>query len=149
VSPAVLHDADARTLTAQFDPAIYELRAILDWWFRNRARDVLTARVEHYSVLMNVHSARLTVRDTRSRWGSCSSRGSLNFSWRLILAPSPILDYVVIHELAHLRELNHSPRFWTILAEHCPDYPLHQAWLKEHGATLHALLSDPGTSDAG
>lgn len=145
VSPAVQHDAAARTLTARFDPAVYDLRAVLDWWFRSRARDTLTARVEHFAAILNVRPARLTIRDTRSRWGSCSSRGGVNFSWRLILAPPPILDYVVIHELAHLRELNHSPRFWAILAEHCPDYPLHQSWLKEHGATLHAILTAPDT----
>ncbi|MFN8513354.1 MAG: SprT family zinc-dependent metalloprotease [Chloroflexia bacterium] len=145
VPPAVLHDPAARTLTARFDPAVYDLRAVLDWWFRNRARETLAARVAHFSDLLNVRHSRLTIRDTRTRWGSCSSRGGINFSWRLILAPPPILDYVVIHELAHLRELNHSPRFWAILAHHCPDYPSHQAWLKEHGATLHTILADPET----
>jgi predicted metal-dependent hydrolase len=145
VSPAVDHNPVARTLTARFDPATYDLRAVLDWWLRNRARATIAARVAHFSALMSVRHTRLTIRDTRSRWGSCSSRGGLNFSWRLILAPPPVLDYVVIHELAHLRELNHSPRFWAILAAHCPDYPRHQTWLKEYGATLHALLSAPET----
>jgi predicted metal-dependent hydrolase len=144
VRPAVQHDAETRTITARFDPAVYELRAVLDWWLRERAREMLVARVAHFSARLGVRHARLAVRDTRSRWGSCSSRGGLNFSWRLILAPPAILDYVVIHELAHLRELNHSPRFWAILAEHCPEYPLHQAWLKEHGASLHAVLGAPG-----
>ncbi len=138
--PAVLRDAATRTLAVWFDPAVYEVAAVLDWWFRERAREALTARVGHYAALLGVRHARLTVRDTRTRWGSCSSRGGLNFSWRLILAPPPILDYVVLHEVAHLRELNHGPRFWAMLAEHCPEYRLHQGWLKEHGARLHAVL---------
>jgi predicted metal-dependent hydrolase len=83
---------------------------------------------------------RLAIRDGRSRWGSCSSHGGLNFSWRLILAPPEILDYVVIHELAHRRELNHSPRFWAIVAAHCPAYRQHQRWLRDHGAHLMSIL---------
>lgn len=142
-APGVAHDAAARTLTARFDPAVDDLRAVLEWWFRGQARAMLTARVAHFAALLGVRHARLSVRDTRSRWGSCSSRGGLNFSWRLILAPPPVLDYVVLHEVAHLRELNHGPRFWALIAEHCPEYRLRQAWLKEHGARLHAVLGDP------
>ncbi len=142
ILPAVEHDVSARTLTARFDPARYDLAAVLEWWFRGQARDALTVRAAHFAPPLGVSYARLTVRDTRSRWGSCSSRGGLNFSWRLILAPPPILDYVVIHELAHLREMNHSPRFWAILAEHCPDYQLRQVWLREHGPRLMVVLRD-------
>lgn len=79
----------------------------------------------------------LTLKDTRSRWGSCSAQGRLMFSWRLILAPPEVLDYVAIHEAAHLVEMNHSTAFWTQVARLCPDYPRHRDWLRLHGADLH------------
>jgi predicted metal-dependent hydrolase len=140
VRPAGARDEQSHTLTISFDPAVYNLAHVLDWWYREEARAVLTARAQIFAAALGVTYKRLTIRDGRSRWGSCSSAGGLNFSWRLILAPPTVLDYVVIHELAHLRELNHSPRFWAIVAEHAPDYRLQQAWLKRHGAALMAVL---------
>src|SRR5439155_22872002 len=80
--------------------------------------------------------ARITLRDTRSRWGSCSGTGNLSFSWRLILAPEPVLDYVVAHEVAHLVEMNHGPRFWQLVARLVPDSVGPRAWLKRHRAQL-------------
>lgn len=142
LKPGARHDGAEDTLTVRFDPAAYTLAAVLEWWFREQARAQVAARVEYFAAQLGVRHTRLTIRDTRSRWGSCSSRGGLNFSWRLILAPPPILDYVVIHELAHLRELNHSPRFWAIVAEHCPDYRARRDWLKQHGASLSAILAN-------
>ena len=76
------------------------------------------------------------VRDTRSRWGSCSSTSRLSFSWRLVLAPEPVIDYVVAHEVAHLQEMNHSPRFWQLVARLVPDLGPPRAWLKTNGAQL-------------
>ena len=78
------------------------------------------------------------MRDTASRWGSCSARGDLSFSWRLILAPHRVLDYVVAHEAAHLVEMNHSARFWRLVGRLMPDYEGERAWLKRHGGRLHA-----------
>jgi predicted metal-dependent hydrolase len=118
---------------------------LLEWWYRDEARRIINLRVREFAAILGVIYSRLTIRDGRSRWGSCSSLGGLNFSWRLILAPPEILDYVVIHELAHLRELNHSPRFWAIVAAHCPAYRTHQRWLKEHGAALQRLLHEEPT----
>ncbi|MBF0562875.1 MAG: M48 family metallopeptidase [Alphaproteobacteria bacterium] len=80
---------------------------------------------------------RVTVRDTRSRWGSCSSRGDLSFSWRLVLAPEPVLAYVVAHEVAHLAEMNHSAAFWRVVASLTDDPASAKAWLARHGAGLH------------
>jgi predicted metal-dependent hydrolase len=80
--------------------------------------------------------ARVSVRDTRSRWGSCSSRGSLSFSWRLVFAPDAVIDYVVAHEVAHLVEMNHGPRFWRLVASLVPDMDTSRAWLKRHRARL-------------
>jgi predicted metal-dependent hydrolase len=78
----------------------------------------------------------VTIKEQKSRWGSCSRAGNLNFNWRLLLAPLPVLDYVLIHELAHLKELNHAPKFWRLVAAACPNYEAHRRWLREHGRTL-------------
>lgn len=82
---------------------------------------------------------KITLRDTRSRWGSCSSDGNLMFSWRLIMAPPEVLSYVAAHEVAHLVEMNHSPDFWRLVAQTLPDYKAQRRWLKENGARLHAV----------
>lgn len=137
---SVARDEATRTITVTVPGEAYTLAAILEWWYREEARTILDARVQHHARDLGVTYTRLTIRDGRSRWGSCSARGGLNFSWRLILAPPAVLEYVVIHELAHRRELNHSPRFWAIVATHCPDYRLHQRWLRDHGARLLAVL---------
>jgi predicted metal-dependent hydrolase len=81
----------------------------------------------------------LRVKDQQRRWGSASAKGALNFNWRLVLAPPPVLDYVVVHELCHLLELNHSPRFWARVAAVLPDFRERQAWLREHGPALYDL----------
>jgi predicted metal-dependent hydrolase len=86
---------------------------------------------------LGVPFGRLTLRDTRSRWGSCSSTGALSFSWRLILAPAEVLDYLAAHEVAHLKEMNHSPAFWRVLRDLCPATDSAEAWLKRNGTGLH------------
>ena len=108
----------------------------LEAWYRADARRVMGERVDAHAATLDVAYGRITIKDTRSRWGSCSSKGNLNFSWRLLLAPYAVMDYVVAHEVAHLRELNHSPRFWTAVATLCPDYRTHRTWLGAHGAEL-------------
>ncbi len=102
------------------------------------ARDRLVAACDGHAARLGRGYRSLTLRDTRSRWGSCSAAGGLMFSWRLILAPPEILDYVAAHEVAHLAEMNHSPAFWRVVAGLCPDYARHRAWLRKHGQTLHA-----------
>jgi predicted metal-dependent hydrolase len=110
-----------------------------------RVREFLEAEAKKdFAVAVRRHSARLgvapkriTVRDTRSRWGSCSVRGALSFSWRLILAPPFVLDYLAAHEVAHLKELNHSYRFWRVVHELCPRTDAAENWLKRQGSELH------------
>ena len=97
----------------------------------------LRGAVNLYTNWLATPARRITVRDTKSRWGSCSSSGTLNFSWRLILAPPFVLDYLAAHEVAHLRELNHSDRFWSLLRDLCPETDAAERWLKRHGAELH------------
>lgn len=98
--------------------------------------DIRLAVKKHCSML-NIQPPPVTIRDTVSRWGSCSSTGGLNFSWRLIFAPAFILDYLAAHEVAHIREMNHSKRFWGIVEALCPETHSAEKWLDEHGASLH------------
>lgn len=111
-------------------------RRVRDFLAREASRDLAVA-VERYSARLGQRPTRITIRDTRSRWGSCTAKGALNFSWRLILAPPMVLDYLVAHEMAHLREMNHGPRFWSLLRDLCPDVDAAEAWLKRNGTTLH------------
>jgi predicted metal-dependent hydrolase len=111
---------------------------VIERWYRREARRIFAERAQAHAAVLGVAFDRITVKDTRSRWGSCSAKGNLNFSWRLLLAPPAVLDYVVAHEVAHLCELNHSPRFWAIVAHLCPDYRTHRLWLRQHGRTLAA-----------
>jgi predicted metal-dependent hydrolase len=101
------------------------------------AKRDLSAAVRRHTGALAVTAKRITVRDTKSRWGSCSARGALNFSWRLILAPPFVLDYLAAHEVAHLRELNHSHRFWKLTHQLCPRTDEAELWLKRHGSELH------------
>ncbi|WP_421701254.1 M48 family metallopeptidase [Aliiroseovarius sp.] len=105
--------------------------------FKALARDRLAVASDRYAAQVGRSYTGLTLRDTRSRWGSCSSRGGLMYSWRLIMAPPAVLDYVAAHEVAHLVHMDHSPAFWAQVERICPDYAPHRAWLREHGAELH------------
>ena len=106
---------------------------------RERARALITARVEHWAGLLDVKYGRIAIKGHRTLWGSCSRRGNLNFNWRLAAAPPEALDYVVIHELCHLREMNHSRAFWAHVAAACPAYKRHRRWLKDNCAALYGL----------
>lgn len=104
---------------------------------RKIAKQEITARAEKMARKLGKRINRVTVRDTRSRWGSCSSTGNLSFSWRLVFAPSEVLEYVIAHEVAHLRFMNHSQKFWDMVEYLCPDYEVAKEWLKLHGKELY------------
>ncbi|MGP1397454.1 MAG: M48 family metallopeptidase [Inquilinaceae bacterium] len=106
-------------------------------FLKAEARRELTRRSMEKAAMLGRRPAAITIRDTRSRWGSCSADGRLNYSWRLILAPEPVLDYVVAHEVAHLVEMNHGPRFWALTRRLCPDLEEPKTWLSVHGSNLH------------
>jgi predicted metal-dependent hydrolase len=116
--------------------APYIDRRISDFLRREARRD-LQAASQRYADELGLTFKRLTVRDQSSRWGSCSTTGMLSFSWRLILAPSRVLDYLAAHEVAHLVEMNHSAKFWRLVRRICPDHEAAKAWLDAHGADLH------------
>lgn len=104
------------------------------------ARDRLARASDHYAAQLGTPYNRITLRDTRSRWGSCSTGANLMYSWRLIMAPPSVLSYVAAHEVAHLAEMNHSPAYWRVLGGLYPDYAAQKAWLREHGHSLHAWV---------
>ena len=111
-------------------------------FLRLEARANLATACARYSAALGRDYRRITLRDTRSRWGSCSSRGDLMFSWRLVMSPPDVLDYVAAHEVAHLVEMNHSPAYWSVVARLCPDYAAPRAWLRSNGQKLHQYRFD-------
>lgn len=106
-------------------------------WIKRQARPLLEEASQAYARQLGVGFSRVTLKDTRSRWGSCSSAGNLNYSWRLLLAPRPVLRYVAAHEVAHLVEMNHSPAFWAVVARIYPDWQAQRDWLRSYGNGLH------------
>lgn len=111
---------------------------------RNRyikiARDIFTQKTAYYASIMDVTYGRISIREQKTRWGSCSSEGNLNFNWRLIFAPEEVLDYIVVHELAHRREMNHSQAFYAIVKSILPDYKKSQKWLRDNGRSLWTVV---------
>lgn len=109
-------------------------------WLKARARDRLAPAAHRYAGLLDRQIKRIALRDTRSRWGSCSTTGTVSFSWRLAMAPPEIQEYVAAHEAAHLVEMNHSPDYWAIVARICPDYKVKRGWLRRQGRDLHRYV---------
>ncbi len=112
------------------------VRDLLERWYRRQARTIFEERLTHWNARYNLTWASVAIKSQKTRWGSCSRRGNLNFNWRLLLAPPAILDYVVIHELCHLQEHNHAAPFWALVERACPDYRDHRRWLRLHGHEL-------------
>lgn len=112
-----------------------EIEALAD-----RALKVIPEKCAEFAPILGVTYGRITIRNQRSRWGSCSSKGNLNFNCLLMLCPEPVIDYVVIHELCHRKEMNHSPAFYSLVESVMPDYKTCQRWQKENGAAIFARL---------
>ena len=111
-------------------------------WLRTEVRKDISVSVDKYAKTLECNPKRIAIRDQATRWGSCSTTGTLSFSWRLIFAPPFVLDYVAAHEVAHLREMNHGPRFWRLLRDAVPGMQRARIWLKTYGAELHRFGSD-------
>jgi predicted metal-dependent hydrolase len=110
--------------------------AALERWYRRAAHAEVADRLDRACAMAGLSYSRLTIRGQRTRWASCSRSGTMSFNWRLLLAPEEVLDYVVWHEVCHLEVMDHSPRFWALLARWCPGYRAHSRWLRRHGQTL-------------
>lgn len=132
---AQCHDGDHPQLLVS-GLAEHAPRRLMDWLWKE-ARADLDVSVQKYSSQIGIHPKRVTVRDQSSRWGSCSTTGVLSFSWRLILAPPSVLDYVAAHEVAHLQEMNHGPKFWALVEKLDPDMDVSRKWLQIYGMDLH------------
>lgn len=113
-------------------------RRISDF-LKREARREIEALVEHHTKKVGRRAKAVRFKDTTSRWGSCTSEGNLSFSWRIMMAPPTVINYLVAHECAHLREMNHGPKFWKLCEELCPDTPRAKAWLKKNGSKLQAI----------
>ncbi len=131
-------DEEQRTIAVPGAPG--HLRRRLSEWLKREAEKDLREASARYAAAMNATVKRINVRDQKSRWGSCSSDGTLSYSWRLIMAPPMVLDYVAAHEVAHLREMNHGPRFWKLVLGHCPAAREAKNWLKKNGQSLHRFI---------
>jgi predicted metal-dependent hydrolase len=129
-------DEDGNPIIAVTCEPPYVARRVSDFLRKQAARDLDRAVAKHTAAL-GIAATKITVRDTKTRWGSCTATGRLNFSWRLIMAPPFVLDYLAAHEVAHLKEMNHSVRFWRLAHRLCPRTEEAESWLKAHGASLH------------
>lgn len=112
-------------------------KTALEKWYRKEAAAIIREKAEDYGKSLGVTFEHIHIKDQKSCWGSCSSKRNLNFNWRLLMAPEPVLDYVVIHELCHLKHMNHSKHFWGQVENICPAYKQYRQWLKENGASLY------------
>jgi len=116
--------------------ALPHAAAVFKTWYRQQARQVISERVTWYAAQNGFVYQRVNITSARTRWGSCGGRGSLNFTWRLVMAPLQVIDYVVVHELAHLKQKNHSKAYWNEVKRLMPDYQQQIDWLNENGLTL-------------
>ena len=138
---ALVNDSPGRTRVARrgetlLVPAGSDRTQALERWYRRAARAEIEPRLERACALAGTPYSRLTIRGQRTRWASCSQRGAMSFNWRLLLAPEAVLDYVIWHEVCHLEVMDHSFRFWRLLASRSPGYREQMRWLRMHGATL-------------
>jgi len=113
-----------------------EVQAKLEQLYRDKAREAVLERLEYFKSKLGVDYNGLRIKDQKTRWGSCSKNGNLNFNWKIVIAPSDIIDYIVVHELCHLLHMNHSKEFWETVASQIPGYKDKKRWLKENGPGL-------------
>ncbi len=112
-------------------------REQLEKWYRKEALLVFTKKASAYAEILSVSFNEIRIKDQRSCWGSCSGRKNLNFNWRILMAPEPVCDYIILHEVCHLIHMDHSPAFWELVAHYCPDYAKHKKWLKDYTEQLY------------
>lgn len=135
--PAQLQLAQQRfTLTAPKGTGQQAYRDLFIGWYRQQAETLLPERTRQLAQQTGLIPSKVQIKSYKSRWGSCNTKGEIQLNWQLIQAPWQIIDYVIIHELCHLQQHNHSPAFWELVGSFCPDYPAHRAWLKQNGYQL-------------
>jgi predicted metal-dependent hydrolase len=139
------HAGDVRlcqqSLVVSVSPGNARINMALEKWYRDEAEKKIRIMVDGLCGRMGLSYNRVKLKGQRTIWGSCSPRHNLNFNWRLVMTPEPVIEYVLVHELAHLREMNHSPRFWKIVEQYCPRWREHRRWLREHAHDLSHTLA--------
>lgn len=113
-----------------------ETKELLINWYKQQARNLVQTRMNYYNQIINKPIGKVRIKNQKSRWGSCSSKGNLNFNWRIILMPDDMCDYIIVHELCHLKYMNHSKMFWSSVESILPDYKERQRWIKENTTKL-------------
>jgi predicted metal-dependent hydrolase len=138
VTPMIKLDQDRLIVSVrdQSTDSTAIIKVLLINWYKQQAVIALKLKTQRYAAVIGVQPTSMTIKTYKARWGSCSLSGAIQFNWKLMMAPDCIVDYVVVHELCHLLHHNHSPAFWAAVAHYCPDYRVHSAWLKRHGARL-------------
>ncbi|MEQ1636290.1 MAG: SprT family zinc-dependent metalloprotease [Methylococcales bacterium] len=148
--PLILHVTSLKRIKVKFDgafsvfmPALLAqaeqhnaIKLALSEWMKNTAKDRIAQYIQRHAQRFQLNPTSVRIKTQKTRWGSCSSTNAININWLLMLAPPVIMEYVVVHELCHIKEKNHSAAFWQLVAEHMPDYQQHRNWLKQHGASL-------------
>lgn len=117
-----------------------EIRAKLETYYREMAREAVDERARYFSAQLGLNYNNIRIKEQKTRWGSCSGLGNLNFNWKIVMAPPDIIDYIVVHELCHLVHMNHSKDFWSLVECQIPDYKLRKKWLRENGFRLRLAL---------
>jgi predicted metal-dependent hydrolase len=115
-------------------------KAILEAWYRFQAREIIHEKADYFARLLGVSYSDIRIKDQKSLWGSCSAKGNLNFNWHIVMAPENVLDYLIIHELCHLRFMDHSVDFWQLVESMHPTYKTARKWLKDKGGALKMIL---------
>jgi len=129
--------------TLAVNPGLFKngiLELALEQWYRTAAAKLINERADKLSSQMGISYKRVVIRSQKTRWGSCSHKKNLSFNWKLIMAPEPVINYVIIHELIHLKEMNHSKRFWELVSQYCPGWREYKKWLKQREADLTAKV---------
>lgn len=109
------------------------VKEAVSYWYKKACKKLFEQKVMEFAAIMNVSFAKITLKEQKTCWGSCSNKQNLNFNWKLLLMPPEIMDYVIVHELTHLKEMNHSKRFWERVEAVLPDYKIRRKWLKDNG----------------
>lgn len=119
-----------------------QIKRLIENFYREQARTYLTDRSEFFAAQLHTSFNDLRIKNTKSRWGSCSSHKNLNYNWRIMMAPKAVIDYLVIHEVCHLKQMNHSPKFWTLVESLDPNFKTHKSWLKANQTRLFGFLQN-------
>ncbi len=112
------------------------LKKVLEKWYRREAKEIILKRIEFYKPRFSIEPRQIKIKEQKKRWGSCTSKGDLLFNWRTVMAPSPVIDYIIVHELSHLANKNHSRQFWKTIENILPDYKNRRKWLKVYGVRM-------------